>query len=231
MIQRRSIHATEFRFEQNAAGEHEIIGHAAVYGVLSNVLWRDWETGKPVRERILPGAFDSADLADVTLNVNHDDRDLLARTLSGTLVVTPDSTGLHYRGSIPDTQLGRDIGIQMKRRDLRENSFAFTVSKEDIETEEAGDGLIENIKRIQKVFDVSVVTRAAYPQASSVFRSDAIELRSLISGPVTREHLQVLMNRISPVITPEPGTGNGESLRKLALARLELEARYMEIAC
>lgn len=231
MLQRRSLHATEFRFEQNANGEHEIAGYAAVYGVLSHVLWRDWETGKPVRERLLHGAFDGADLSDVTLNVNHDDRDLLARTLSGTLVVTPDTTGLAYRGKVPDTQLGRDVGVQMTRRDLRENSFAFTVSRDDIEVEEAGDELIENIKRIQRVFDVSIVTRAAYPQASSTFRSDAMELRSLSSGPVTREQLQVLIDRISPAITPEPGTGNGERQRQLALARLAQTTRDMEMLC
>jgi len=231
MIQRRSIHATQFRFEQNSDGEHHIIGHAAVYGVLSNVLWRDWETGKPVRERLLAGAFDGADLSDVTLNVNHDDSFLLARTLSGTLLLTPDGVGLGYRGTVPDTQLGRDVGVQMTRGDLRENSFAFTVSQDDIETEEAEDGLIENIRHIKKVFDVSVVTRAAYPQASSIFRSDAMELRSLTSGPVTREHLRLLMDRISPVHPPEPGTGEGERQRQLALARLDLEAKYLEISC
>lgn len=230
MIQRRSIHATEFRFQQAENGEHEIIGHAAVYGVLSHVLWRDWETGKPVRERLLPGAFDGADLSDITLNLNHDDAFLLARTLSGTLVVTPDDRGLGYRATVPETQLGRDVGIQMKRGDLRENSFAFTVDRKDIEVENAGDELIENVKRIQKVFDVAVVTRAAYPQASSIYRSDALELRSLHAGPVTREHLQVLMDRFSPVHPPEPGTGDGD-LRERELARLAMQAKYMETLC
>ena len=229
MIERRHIQTSECLFRALEGGGHEITGYAALYNVLSHPLWRDWESGKEVRERILPGAFDEADISDVTFNLNHDDHYLLGRTLSKTLILTPDDRGLPFRDIVPNTQLGRDVGEMMARGDLSQNSFAFTVREEDTFREDGGEFLIENIRRIRKVYDVSLVTRAAYPQPFSVYRSDALEVRSLHSGNMTREELEALARRISPASAPEPGTGDGEFQRKLALARLALDKQRMEI--
>jgi HK97 family phage prohead protease len=83
---------------------------------------------------------------------------------------------LWYEFEAPDTQAGRDLVESLKRGDVDQSSFSFTVSRdgEKWEQETAEDG-VETIKRtitkVSRLYDVSPVTYPAYPDATVALRS------------------------------------------------------------
>ena len=142
-------------------GNKNIIeGHAAVYGELSEDLGG-------FRERIKPGAFDNVLGNDVRAFFNHDPNFLLARTASGTLKLSTDKKGLKYSFAVPDTTAGRDLLVSMKRGDINQSSFAFTVEK-DSWSESSKGTEIRTIEKVSRLFDVSPVSIPAYPSANDL---------------------------------------------------------------
>ena len=115
------------------------------------------------REQIAPGAFTDALIQDVRFLLNHDGVPF-ARSSNGSLQLTEDEHGLHYRAELIDTQAGRDLYAMVKRGDLNESSFAFTIE------DEAWDDNLRTIKRVGHLYDVSVTTWGAYPQTSAEAR-------------------------------------------------------------
>lgn len=126
------------------------------------------------REVIRPGAFRNAIARgdDVTLNINHNDNFLLARTKSGTLTLTEDEKGLLIRSELDpsDPDVARLVP-KMKRGDLSEMSFAFSIPEGGQEWTEGADGL--DVREIRDVMlhDVSVVATPAYGGTSIALRS------------------------------------------------------------
>ena len=55
----------------------------------------------------------------------------------------------------------------MKRGDITQSSFAFTVADDDWTTDEDGNN-IRTIKKIERLYDVSPVTYPAYPEANDL---------------------------------------------------------------
>lgn len=123
------------------------------------------------RELIQPGAFDKV-LAKKSLDVvalfDHAGQPL-GRLKSGTLRLSVDERGLSYEVDLPDTQLGRDVATLVRRRDLFGSSFAFTVDDEGQSwIRDAAGNRKRIIHEFSGLFDVSVVTHAAYGDATSV---------------------------------------------------------------
>lgn len=124
------------------------------------------------KEIIEPGAFDKV-LArkklDVVALFDHAGQPL-GRTTSGTLKLAADDRGLNYEIDPPDTQLGRDLMTLIRRRDLFGSSFAFTVEhgKGDSWTSDEKGNMTRTIREFSGLYDVSVVTHAAYGSATSV---------------------------------------------------------------
>ena len=108
------------------------------------------------REMIAPGAFREVMDDDVRLLLNHDGAPL-ARTKNGTLKLTDDEKGLHYRAELVDTQAGRDLYTMVKRGDISQSSFGFTIGEQDIQ--EDGTRVITLVSRL---LDVSPVSFPAY---------------------------------------------------------------------
>jgi HK97 family phage prohead protease len=125
------------------------------------------------REVLARGAFDAvlARGADVVLNLNHDNGQLLARTSSGTLRLSSDDRGLRFEADAPDTQLARDTATLMRRGDLTGASFAFTVAPKNESWSADETGPVRTIREVNDLFDVSIVTSPAYPEASVGLRS------------------------------------------------------------
>lgn len=111
-------------------------------------------------EKVSRGAFDHALGDDVRLLLNHDGAPL-ARTTNGTLNLKTDKKGLHYRAQLSDTQPGRDLYKMIKRGDITQSSFAFTIEKESM-----GDDGVRLIDKVGKLLDVSPVTYPASPITS-----------------------------------------------------------------
>lgn len=155
----------EIRME---AGESEtesrtIAGYAAVFDSDSQDLGG-------FTERIAPGAFANAlNISDVRALFNHDPNHILARNTSGTLRLVEDATGLRYEFDAPNTTLGNDLLEMIKRGDVNQSSFGFTV--QDDEWEERDGKVYRTIKQVKRLYDVSPVTYPAYPDASVGVRS------------------------------------------------------------
>ena len=165
--------------ELRAAAEGEepkkIFGYAAKFNSRSENLGSE---GYQFYEILQPGAFDDVLQDDVRALFNHESSAILARSKNGvgSLAIGIDATGLWYEFEAPDTQVGRDLMTSLKRGDVDQSSFSFTVGKDGQEWKETKDGdgptiFTRTIKKIARLFDVSPVTYPAYPDATVALRS------------------------------------------------------------
>lgn len=133
------------------------------------------------REKFSPTAFDKIlgrhkndprGVVDVVGLFNHDDNQVLSRTTNGTLRLAKGAKGLEYEMDLPDTQLARDLTTLVASRTIYGSSFAFTVSEkgEQWVQDERGQP-VRIVTDASGLFDVSVVTRPAYPSSTVGLRS------------------------------------------------------------
>lgn len=163
-MERRTIPA-EFRVEGDEAPK--IVGYAAKFDSDSEEMWG-------FVERIAKGAFAEAlKSSDVRALFNHDPNIILGRNRAGTLKLFEDDIGLRYEITPPDTQTAKDIIESIRRGDINQSSFAFSMRGSGIqEWEERPDGTtIRTIKRVAELFDVSPVTYPAYTDTESGLRT------------------------------------------------------------
>lgn len=134
---------------------------------------------KPMRggdliERIAPTALDGVlEKSDVLCLMNHDEsRGVLARYRmgEGSLSLVVDEKGLKYSFEAPNTALGDELVESLKRGDISESSFAFTVEKDNWEKKENGTYL-RTIVQIGQLYDVSPVYYPAYQDTKVALRS------------------------------------------------------------
>ena len=111
-------------------------------------------------ETISPDALDGVDLTDVRCFLDHDSSKLLGRTSSGTLELTVDDIGLHFRCTLPNTSTGRDAMELVKRGDLNQCSFGFTVAKD--KWTKTKDIMQRSINKIGSLLEISLVSIPAY---------------------------------------------------------------------
>ena len=178
----------EFRIHQTENEPTKIIGYAARFNELSEEMWG-------MREKIAPGAFKEAiGKSDVRALWNHDPNYVLGRTKNGTLQIREDEQGLFYEVTPPDAQWARDLVESIKRGDVDQSSFAFTVEAQ--EWDERSDPITRTIVKVRELFDVSPVTYPAYPTATSGVRSlkDVAEERRKEMTPKTPEMLREKLN-------------------------------------
>tara|TARA_Y100001973_G_scaffold21186_1_gene31324 strand:- start:1392 stop:2432 length:1041 start_codon:yes stop_codon:yes gene_type:complete len=154
----------ETRTEKREDGTTTITGHAAVFNTRSSDLGG-------FREIIAPGAFRDAlnkDSLDCRCLINHDPNLVLARATKngGTLKLEETAEGLQYSFDVPDTTYGKDIIVSMERGDVSQSSFAFTIEEDSWET--TADGEIRTITKIRDLWDTSIVTYPAYPDANDL---------------------------------------------------------------
>lgn len=170
-----------------------IEGYAAVF-------WNDQPTTQymlydDLAERIMPGCFDRAIREDDCRGLfNHDPNQLLARTVSGTLRLSVDRTGLKYSIDPPDTDVGQVVVAALRRGDLSGSSFSFIPT--EVLWREEEKLLIREIHQVQ-LFDVGPVTYPAYEATTSGLRcllrsADQVELPAeLVRFRASREARQV----------------------------------------
>lgn len=135
-----------------------VIGYAAVFGKLSHDLGG-------FHEQLSAFCFTDQSMAgDIMALYNHDSSAVLGRSRAGTLLVAPDTAGLHIEIDLPDTQVARDLWTGIERSDIVGASFGFTVAKDEWTSEPIGP--VRTITEIKQLFEVSVVGQAAYPDTS-----------------------------------------------------------------
>lgn len=162
--------------------EEKAGGYAAKFNTRTKI-------GSWYEEEILPGAFDDVLENDVRCLKNHDPNLLLARTTSGTLVLSVDEVGLRYEFQIPDRTVGRDLSNELDTGDISQSSFAFTV-KEEIWIEREDDIPLRQIKKMKRLYDVAPVTYPAYQDTSVAKRSHDAYVKEHNTTPAKAEESQ-----------------------------------------
>lgn len=156
-------------------------GYAILFGVHSDGLYFD--------ETIEPGALDGViERSDVKAVLNHNvDRGVLARSRKGegSLELIVDEKGLLYRFEAPKTALGDELLENLRRGEIRESSFCFSV-KRDTWVYNEGARSSRTIHEIDELFDVSPVYDAAY-SATSVYTRGLDEAKSKVEEQRAKE--------------------------------------------
>ena len=181
-LERRSMKVRELRIKDEGDDSNCIEGYAAVFN-------EETVIGEWFREIIRPGAFSRAikEKQDVRALFNHSADHVLGRTKSGTLELDENKKGLWIEIDPPDTQPARDVLELIRRGDISEMSFAFTVhgpnGDEWDETEIKKGKLPLRTLVDLDLYDVSPVTFPAY-------EGTEVGLRSVES--IFNDHLQSL---------------------------------------
>lgn len=176
----REIRSYDFTQEElryyapHLASDNTVEGYAIVFNTPSRTL-TDRATRKRFTEIIEPRAVSKEflDRQDIRLNYNHDDTQLLGRSLfgQGTLRYEVDEKGVKYTCELPDTTLGRDVRELIRRGDLFGCSFAFTYASDGVRDEREAGRNIRRVSSFGSISDFSIVCNPAYWGTSVVTRS------------------------------------------------------------
>ena len=165
-------HCGEIRALEDDDGRPIVEGYAAVFDSVTELWPGQFEV-------IRSGAFTRTLKArsDVRCLLNHDPNHVLARTKNGTLVLSEDNKGLHYRAVLDPTDsqsMSDHAKIRCGRID--QSSFQFSIDGEGRGGGEKfgnwGDdgGRLREVLRC-KLYDVSPVTFPAYEDSTVAARA------------------------------------------------------------
>jgi HK97 family phage prohead protease len=160
-------------------------------------------------ESISPEAWDSADVSRCLAVFNHKEELLLGTYAAGTLRMSKDEAGIMTEIDKSETSISRDCAIWVERNEITTQSFKFNIERDNGDEwvyDEANDVIRCVIKRIANVFDVSLVTRAAYQDTSVNMRArsevtpeqfkEAFMLRNFSDKAITEAHGKYLREKI-----------------------------------
>lgn len=203
---------TDIRMEQGEDSPPRVMGLGIIYGKKSQNLG-----GQKYQfyEIIEPGAF--AESIEVSTKksarpiksyFNHDPNQVIATTRSDPPLKLMDTTeGVAYEAEIPPTSYGKDLEVNLARKNVEGSSFSFTVSEEEWK-EEKRDDLYITTRRVIKgeVFEMGPVTDPAYLQAPASLRSagDVLEerQRKLAAEEADEAKKEEAKKEVSPEQTP-----------------------------
>ena len=155
---------------RDAEGEDMVLeGYAAVFN-------SETDLGH-FREVIKPGAFDDVMTNDVRALINHDPNLILGRTENGTLELSTDERGLKYRVKLGNQSYAKDFYESVKRGDISQSSFAFTIEDQSWNEERT----VRSVDKVRQLLDVSPVTYPAYAAATVQAREQQLELDEAIA--------------------------------------------------
>jgi uncharacterized protein len=118
---------------------------------------------------------------DVRALWNHNADKPLGRTISGTLQLVDTDAGLRAVINPPDNTWGRDAVVSIKRGDVSQMSFAFTVNENGAKYERMENGLVKRTLLpggAAGLYDVSPVTYPAYNATTVAVRGIIEEMQT-----------------------------------------------------
>lgn len=148
------------------ADSRKVEGVAIVFNSLSNDLGG-------FREMIEPEAVEGViEQSDIFFLYNHtSDRGFLARSKFGvgSLSTEVREDGVHFSFDAPRTALGDEVLEYLRRGDVNQCSFAFSVET-DMWDKQVDGTYIRTIKKFNRLYDMSLVDTPAYSQTSACAR-------------------------------------------------------------
>lgn len=210
-------------------------GYAAIFDSPSEPL--------PFIERIKRGAFNRSLTKarnDIKLLWNHDTSAVLGSTRAGTLKLVEDNRGLKVTATLPNTTLGRDAAVLLKRGDVDSMSFGFSVPAGGDDWNEDGS---ERVLKSVRLHEVSIVAFPAYTSTAgttSVRGLDKVAERAAVSAddladamltleegkdltPEAADLLRAVINELAPTPTEDLADEQGD------LAMLELKKTKLKL--
>lgn len=166
--------------EDREAHPYEVEGYATTFDAPYEFM-RDYD-GNIVYEVVDSHALDNADMSDVIMQFDHSGQPM-ARQRNRTLVLTPDQHGLHMRAMLGGSQPGRDLYEAITNGLVDRMSWGFTIAKDGLAYDE--ETRTSKILRVEKVFDVSAVSRPADEDTE-------IHSRSYLNGVIEQEHQELV---------------------------------------
>jgi HK97 family phage prohead protease len=146
------------RMNFDTGRQPKVEGYAAVFNTRTELF-------PGFYEEVASGAFtDAIRSTDIYALWNHNPSDVLGNTGAETLRLSEDEHGLKYEIIPPDTTLGRDLQVLIKRGDIRKSSFGFNIDDEKVTKLDNGKSVLRTILRVKPLFDVSPVTYPAYKE-------------------------------------------------------------------
>lgn len=140
-----------------------LVGYAVVWNALSLNLGG-------FKERILKGAFaESLKKDDQRALFNHESSYVLGRVSAKTMMLKEDANGLWFSIIPPDTQWARDLMMSIKRRDIRECSFGFTVNPNGDRWSREGSTAIREVLKAT-LMEVTIASFPAYQETTVMVR-------------------------------------------------------------
>ena len=157
----------DVEFRTTNEESREVEGYAVVFNSITDLGW--------FTEEIDPHAFDEADMSNVYLLGNHDENIVLAGTQNNSLSWEINETGVYQKSNLIDTSVGEDWLKLVKKGLINKQSFAFTIAKDGEEWTERNGKEHRIIRKIDKLFDFSLVTYPAYSSTSAFARSNQVD--------------------------------------------------------
>jgi len=171
----KEIRQIESNFNLDEQGR-TVEGYAAVFDTPSkNIGWTEViHKGAITNETIID--------SDIFALFNHDEGKVLARSNhgEGSLLLEVDNNGLRYLFDSPKTALGDELLEYLKRGDIKNSSFAFSVSR-DANSErwyKQNGEMRRDIYKIERLYDVSPVFSPAYEATSCSKRYEEVKATS-----------------------------------------------------
>lgn len=193
----------EIRLGDNAttstSESRHIEGYAIVFNSLSNDLGG-------FREIIEQGAITDELIknSDILCLMNHDiKKGVLARSYQGrgSLKLDIDEHGLHYSFDAPKTALGDEVLEGIRRCDISKCSFAFVCGEDNWTKDENGE-YIRHVKKINKLYDVSLVYHPAYEETEVKADTRGLdELKAQEANNIVKENSETDMKDKQELIT------------------------------
>lgn len=160
----REYRSFELKEKQEADDSMILEGRAVVFNS-PEVMFTD-EDGIEYKEQVDRDAFKDAQMSDVILNMNHEGQ-ALARTRNNTLQLELSEDGLEVTADMSKSRASRDAYEAVQNGLLDRMSFAFTVAEDEYDAKTH----TRTIRKIDRLFDVSLVNFPAYEATSVSARS------------------------------------------------------------
>lgn len=246
MLDERRYNAEKVETRAGAGNVVRVMfGHASVYNTRSKPI------GGVFEEIMRPGCFDAVlrsiedgSAKDVTCSYwQHEETQLLATTLNGSLRLESDKRGLYQETDLlGDTQLSKDMIAHLDAGRVNAMSFAFRAAK-DGQKWYLDDNRMEvrEVLQVTRLKDVSPVTHPAYLGTDLAIRSDvgkALKLDRLVrliiraenSLEMTRSELDELKDFRALLESYEGGSGTkAEEQGPAPLTLAEAKVRYRNL--
>lgn len=183
----REFDARQLELRKLEDGQDVVEGYATTFGE-PYLLWDDGDYR--MFESVDAHAYDDCDMSDVIMQYNHEGR-VFARGGNKTLEVKPDSHGLHIRGYLGGTEIGRQLLEEIRGGYTTKMSQGFRVAKDERKVIEDRENnrvdIYRTILKVQKLYDVSAVSLPANDATEINARSFCEGVIAEVRGEIAAE--------------------------------------------